>query len=87
MAKGVYEGQAQEVGNQSLCAGCPTGYCYRFKISGDALPDEETEADDMADGIGMSGRTVLSLVRDVPPGCEVFFDNWFASPALLLRLK
>ena len=65
----------------------PTGYCYRFKISGDALPDEETEADDMADGIGMSGRTVLSLVRDVPPGCEVFFDNWFASPALLLRLK
>ena len=64
-----------------------TGYVYRFIISGDEQPDDDTEEEDYADGIGVSGRTVLTLVRNLPQGCEVFFDNWFASPALLLRLK
>lgn len=65
----------------------PTGYVHRFSIPGDNLPDEEAEQEDLADGIGVSGGTVLNLARNLPQGCEVFFDNWFASPALLLRLK
>jgi hypothetical protein len=30
---------------------------------------------------------VLDLVEGVPPAVEVFFDNYFSSPALLLKLK
>ncbi len=59
-----------------------TGYVYRFNISGDKIIVEEEEV-----GIEVSGRTVLNLVRNIPPSSEVFFDNWFASPALLLKLK
>jgi hypothetical protein len=40
-----------------------------------------------ATGIGASGQTVLNLVEILGPGCQVFFDNYFASPGLLLALK
>jgi hypothetical protein len=34
-----------------------------------------------------SGQTVLNLVKDLEPGTHVFFDNYFASPGILLTLK
>ena len=39
-----------------------------------------------APGIGASGQVVLDLVEDVQAGTCVFFDDYFASPALLLKL-
>jgi hypothetical protein len=47
----------------------------------------EEEYNNLECGIGLSGWTVLDLVEGVPPGVEVFFDNYFSSPALLLKLK
>jgi hypothetical protein len=47
----------------------------------------EEEYSNLETGIGLSGWTVLDLVEGVPPGVEVFFDNYFSSPALLLKLK
>ncbi len=66
------------------------GYVYRFSVCvcGDnrsLMMDEETE--DLDPSIGMSGQTVLGLLQRIPPGVQVFFDNYFASPALLVRLK
>ena len=34
-----------------------------------------------------SGQTLLHLVQDFAPGTQIFFDNYFSSPALLLALK
>ena len=61
-----------------------TGYVYNFYVFGDTTVgvEEQLEA-----GIGASGQTVLTLLKEVPEGSEVFFDNYFASPALLLKLK
>ena len=67
-----------------------SGYIHRFMVFGDNLPvlsDEEVESLD--DGIGLSGQTVLGLLMKPelpPPGVQVFFDNYFASPALLAKL-
>jgi hypothetical protein len=65
-----------------------SGYVYRCSVSGDncsLMKDEEMEDLDLS--IGMSGQTVLGLLQRIPPGVQVFFDNYFASPALLVRLK
>jgi hypothetical protein len=59
-----------------------SGYVHRFNIFGDNLINNESEL-----GIGASGQTVLNMVSEVEPGTEVFFDNYFASPGLLLALK
>jgi hypothetical protein len=59
-----------------------SGYVHGFNIFGDNLIINESEL-----GIGASGQTVLNLVSDVEPGTEVFFDNYFGSPGLLLALK
>ena len=39
-------------------------------------------------GVGKSGQVVLRLVKRVPIFCnyKLFFDNWFCSPALIVRL-
>jgi hypothetical protein len=65
-----------------------SGYLYRFNIFGDNLkkPTQE-ELDSLEDGIGISGKTVLDLVVDLPHGSHVFFDNYFSSHALLAKLK
>jgi hypothetical protein len=49
------------------------------------MKDEEMEDLDLS--IGMSGQTVLGLLQRIPTGVQVFFDNYFASPALLVKLK
>ena len=59
-----------------------SGYIHSFNVFGDNLVNTEGEL-----GIGASGQTVLNLVSDLPEGTEVFFDNYFASPGLLLELK
>jgi hypothetical protein len=66
-----------------------SGYVFRFTVSGDSrslMTDEEME-DLLELSIGPSGQTVLGLLQRLPPGVQVFFDNYFASPALLVKLK
>jgi hypothetical protein len=65
-----------------------SGYLHRFNIFGDNLKKiTPEELDSLEDGIGLSGKTVLDLVQDLPCGSQVFFDNYFSSPALLAKLK
>jgi len=65
-----------------------SGYLYRFNICGDNLKlMTPEELNSLEQGIGVSGKTVLDLVTDLPPGSQVFFDNYFSSPALLVKLK
>jgi hypothetical protein len=64
-----------------------SGYVYRFTIFGDNLNNIEEGLEDLEAGIGLSGKTVLDLVHDMPEGTQVFFDNFFSSPALLAKLK
>ena len=65
-----------------------TGYIHSFYVFGDNLLSESLEElEDLEAGIGLSGQTVLTLLKDVPVGSHLFFDNYFASPALLLKLK
>ena len=59
-----------------------SGYVHSFNIFGDNLQPTEGPA-----GIGCSGQTVLALTEGLEPGTEIFFDNYFASPGLLLALK
>lgn len=59
-----------------------SGYIHKFNIFGDNLVTTEG-----AQGIGASGQTVLNLVQEVSPGTHIFFDNYFASPGILLALK
>ena len=62
-----------------------SGYVYKFYISGDnTVESHVTDADP---AIGKSGAVVLNLVKGLPHGIHVYFDNYFASPELLLELK
>jgi Transposase IS4 len=59
-----------------------SGYVHSFNVFGDNLL-----LTDGAEGIGASGQTVLNLTEILEPGTQVFFDNYFASPGLLLALQ
>jgi hypothetical protein len=59
-----------------------SGYVHSFNVFGDNLLVTEGP-----DGVGASGQTVLNLCENLEPGTEVFFDNYFASPGLLLALQ
>ena len=59
-----------------------SGYVHKFNVFGDNLLATEGP-----EGVGASGQTVLTLTEGLEPGTEVFFDNYFASPGLLLALK
>jgi hypothetical protein len=73
---------------QVFCLAGKSGFIYRFRVFGDNLNKlTEEELNNLEAGIGLSGWTVLDLVEGLPPGVEVFFDNYFSSPALLLKLK
>lgn len=65
-----------------------SGFIHRFFICGDTKTAVGNMED--TDGIGVSGETVLALLlhpQPPPPGVQVFFDNYFSSPALLAKLK
>lgn len=68
-----------------------SGYIHRFTVFGDNLPVfTDEEMDDLDPAIGLSGQTVLGLLMKpvLPaPGLQCFFDNYFASPALLTKLR
>ena len=68
-----------------------SGYIHRFYLSGDILTGlSAEEVEGLDPSIGLSGQVVLYLVQkpqQPDPGFQVFFDNYFASPALLLHLK
>ena len=61
-----------------------TGYVYKFSVQGDNMIQRDQA---LEPGIGASGQVVLDLLEGVGPGRAVFFDNYFASPALLLKLR
>lgn len=68
-----------------------SGYLHRFSVAGDNIPRlSAAEVELLEDqGIGMSGQVVLGLLtkpEPPPDGTQVFFDNYFASPALLTKL-
>jgi Transposase IS4 len=60
-----------------------SGYIYRFQIAG----DNTLQHDFVEPEIGKSGQVVLELIEDVPPGTQLYFDNWFCSPLLIKKLK
>lgn len=72
-------------GFKFYCIADVSGYVRRFFVSGDTchikLDEEHKEA------CGISGQTVLDLTQDLPPGVDLFCDNWFASYPLLKVLK
>jgi hypothetical protein len=69
-------------GYKILALAGQSGYIYKFQVAGDnTLLHEDVEPE-----IGKSGQVVLELVEDVPPGSQIYFDNWFCSPLLIKRL-
>ena len=48
------------------------------------MPSREEKLDP---GIGKSGEVVPNLVSHLPKNTHIYFDNYFASPELLLELK
>ena len=59
------------------------GYAHQFNFYGDNTLQEI----EVADGVGVSGKVVIFLVKDLPKVSFVFFDNYFASPSLLAELN
>ena len=62
-----------------------SGYLHKFYVSGDNLVPSREEKLDPA--FGKSGEVVLNLVSQLPKNTHIYFDNYFASPELLLELK
>ena len=60
-----------------------SGYVHRFYLAG----DNTVPPSDAVQSVGKSGDVVVILVEGQPRHTYVFFDNYFASPALLLELK
>ena len=57
-----------------------SGYVHKFQVFGDTtVPHLEVPT-----GIGESGKVVLRMYEIVPRGTHLFFDNYFAFPALAL---
>ena len=63
--------------------GAKSGYVHHFQISGDNSIDHEN----VDKSVGNSGLVVIELSKILPKGTSIFFDNYFASPLLALRLK
>ena len=61
-----------------------SGYVHKFIFAG----DQSLHADnDVIEAVGKAGNVVLKLSQDQPNNSYVFFDNYFASPDLLVELK
>ena len=60
-----------------------SGYIQDFQISGDAF----VSVSQMPDKIGKSGQVVLELSKHRHSRTHLYFDNYIASPLLILRLK
>ena len=58
------------------------GYLYKFQFYGDNLAGGV----EIQPGIGASGKVVIDFAEGVPEGTYLFFDNYFASPELLVEL-
>ena len=64
-------------------AGAKSGYVHRIQIFSDNTKTHEV----VHPSIGASGRVVLELANKMPKGTHFYFDNYFASPLLLHKLK
>ena len=60
-----------------------SGYVHDFQFAGDNL----APVVDTVENVGKSGEVVVHLTADQPHGSYVYFDNYFASPELLIELK
>lgn len=69
-------------GYKVLALAGQSGYVYRFQIAGDNLLEHNTAIEPE---IGKSGLVVLELAEGLPPGSQLYFDNWFSSPLLIKR--
>ena len=58
--------------------GSRSGYTYRFKVYQGAEEKQD---------VPLGERTVLELVEGVPPGTEIYFDNFFTNLSLLAKLS
>jgi hypothetical protein len=56
-------------------------FCLRFQIAGDNTLDHASVEPE----IGKSGQVVIELTEGVPPGTQLYFDNWFCSPLLIKK--
>ena len=59
--------------------GGQSGYAHQFNFYGGNTLQEIQ----VPDGVGVSGKVVICLVKYFPNGSFVFFGNYFASPSLL----
>lgn len=77
------KGKPCKWGYKILALAGQSGYIYRFQVAGDnVLYHSPVEPE-----IGKSGLVVLELAESLPPGSQLYFDNWFCSPLLIRRLK
>ena len=64
-------------------AGSKSGYVHHIQMSGDKKISHEK----VHHSIGNSGLVVLELTEKLPEKSHVYFDNYFASPLLAVKLK
>ena len=60
-----------------------SSYIHGFQISGDAFNSDSQEPEK----VEKLGQVVLELGKHLPSGTHLYFDNYFSSPLLILRLK
>lgn len=61
-----------------------SGYVYELELFGD---NQIENLPNLPDELGQLGKVVMRLTKNVPEGTFMFFDNFFASPELLVELK
>ncbi len=66
----------------AIC-GSKSGYVHRMNIFGDNFIGKSI----VPKQIGKSGLVVLELAAELPAGTRLYFDNYFASPLLAVKLK
>lgn len=61
-----------------------SGYVHKFFFAGDTTV---TACSGITENVGKAGEVVVKLTEEQPRESYVFFDNYFASPDLLVELK
>lgn len=65
--------------------GGQSGHVHKFHLAGDNTVPSLDE--NIVKSVGKSGEVVLQLTEGLVDGSYVFFDNYFASPELLIELR
>jgi hypothetical protein len=75
------KGKPNKWGYKIFALAGQSGYIYRFQVAGDNTLDHTY----IEPEIGKSGQVVMELTESVPPGTQLYFDNWFCSPLLIKK--